>query len=96
MIDANPGKRQEGLAAAIRVTHPFAAQGLSLQPHRNGVPVTVASAAGEAGSAGAGVCARIECPAGEASCRSAYNAWNDWGQQHDCGEDVGLRVTLCG
>ena len=82
-------------AGAPGITHPFAAHGLSLQPHRNGQAVMHVDATGES-AAGAGVCKRIECPAGEGVCRQAYNAWNDWGQQHDCEEDVSLELMLCG
>jgi hypothetical protein len=67
------------------VPHAFAPYGLSLQPHHDGDAVERE-----------GMCSRVECPAGEGVCRQAYNAWNDWGQQRDCAEDVSLRVVLCG
>ena len=81
--DVSNVRRGEG--SLLGVSHPFAAYGLSLRPHRDGNGIEME-----------GICGRIDCPAGEEVCWQAYNAWNDWGKQHDCGEDVGLRFVLCG
>lgn len=43
-----------------------------------------------------GNCAKVNCVPGDEFCTTAYNTWNDWGQQHDCGEKVDLTLTLCG
>ncbi|OAP58098.1 hypothetical protein AYL99_07188 [Fonsecaea erecta] len=43
-----------------------------------------------------GNCVPIRCAPGEEYCTASYNAHNDWGQQHDCGEAVDLKLTLCG
>lgn len=72
--DAEPEGETEASGAHLPgVTHPFAAHGLSLQPQRNGQPVVHVDAAGGT-AVGAGVCTRIDCPAGEDVCRQAYNA----------------------
>ena len=83
--DAADGEGEEIALELEGVPHAFAPYGLTLQPHRGGSAVDPQ-----------GLCSRIDCPAGEGVCRQAYNAWNDWGQQHDCAEDVSLRVVLCG
>ncbi len=80
---SNMGRRGEGDLQGV--PHPFAAYGMSLQPHRGGGVVELE-----------GMCSRIDCPAGEGVCWQAYSAWNDWGKQHDCKEDLDLRVVLCG
>ncbi|KAK6382375.1 hypothetical protein LTS17_004262 [Exophiala oligosperma] len=43
-----------------------------------------------------GICQAVVCRPGEQFCKTAYNVWNDWGQQRDCAETVDLTLTLCG
>lgn len=43
-----------------------------------------------------GICEAVLCRPGEQFCKTAYNVWNDWGQQRDCAEHVDLTLTLCG
>ncbi|KIW15926.1 hypothetical protein PV08_05976 [Exophiala spinifera] len=46
-------------------------------------------------SAQQGICEAVVCRPGEQFCKTAYNVWNDWGQQRDCHESVDLTLTLC-
>ncbi|OAG39254.1 hypothetical protein AYO21_06458 [Fonsecaea monophora] len=43
-----------------------------------------------------GNCVPLHCAPREEYCTASYNVHNDWGQQHDCGEAVDLKSTLCG
>lgn len=68
----------------VGIQHSFAQYGLSLVPFLDGNEVSQ------------GNCVAVRCSAGELYCTSAYNTWNDWGQQKDCANDVSLHLTLCG
>lgn len=71
---------------SIGIRHAFTDGGMSLSPDLEGQDQDTA----------AGNCVRVGCVPGEAYCAGAYNTWNDWGQQHDCGEGVDLKLVLCG
>lgn len=68
----------------VGIQHSFAQYGLSLVPFLDGNEVSQ------------GNCVAVRCSAGESYCTSAYNTWNDWGQQKDCANGVSLHLTLCG
>ncbi|KIV88206.1 hypothetical protein PV10_09123 [Exophiala mesophila] len=68
----------------VGIQHSFAEYGLSLVPVLDGNEVFE------------GNCVAVKCSAGESYCKSAYNTWNDWGQQKDCPSGVSLQLTLCG
>ncbi|MCJ1256867.1 hypothetical protein MMC24_004692 [Lignoscripta atroalba] len=40
-------------------------------------------------------CVKVNCPAGDAMCKEAYNKWNDDFATHVCSSSVDLTMRLC-
>jgi len=90
MVDAATVRTPQLVTAdAGHVQHAFAQEGITVGTFRVDSKRSVVAVA-------EGRCEGVVCLAGERACRGAYNAWNDWAQQHDCSESVQVVVTLCG
>jgi len=82
--ELEPGQLEfEMSAGAVGVKHAFAELGLTLTTERNANAVEHAN------------CVDIKCEPGDEYWLKADNKSDDWERQHDCQEDVGLKLTLC-